>query len=181
MLKSVVLLLCILVLPDLVNSEQVKLTKANSAVFRYFGFKIYTLSIYKDSSVEDVKDWIRGTGTAVPIALRILYHRDFSAKDFIISGRKLISQNKTVKFDEIEKILSQFESFYLDINKGDNYLLIFNPEVGLSLLKNGVELGSINNDEFARAYLGIWLSEYSVSPSVTAQLLPDRAKNSPSS
>lgn len=155
------------------------LPKTNTAVFRYFGFKIYTSSIYKSVSVQAVKEWMNGSGDPVPIALSILYHRDFPASDFVKSGRELIKQNQTVNFDTIEASLADFESYYSDIKKGDNYLLLYSPGEGLALLKNGHQVGRVNNDEFARAYLGIWLSEFSISQSFTAQLLPNEAKNSP--
>ncbi len=162
-----------------INLSKISLPKTSTAVFRYFGFKIYTSSIYKNVSVEAVKEWMKGSGAPVPIALSILYHLNFSASDFVKSGRELIKQNQTVEFDSIESSLSQFESYYSDIVKGDKYLLLFSPGEGISLLKNGKEMGRVNNDDFARAYLGIWLSEFSISESFTAQLLPNEAKNSP--
>lgn len=160
-------------------TELVNLPKSGTALFRYFGFKVYTSSLYKDVSPAQVRDWLKGEGNAVPLALSIHYHRDFSAKDFVVSGRKLIKENPTVSFSKIEASLSTFESFYTDISEGDTFLLLFSPGQGLALLKNGNELGRVNNDEFARAYLGIWLSEYSISRSFTSQLLPTEAKSSP--
>jgi hypothetical protein len=173
------LCLGILFFTSFVLAEGINLPKTSTALFRYFGFKVFTASLYKNVPPNAVKDWISGSGAPVPVALSINYHRDFSSEDFIVSGRKLIKENPTVVFSEIEDSLSRFESFYSDIKEGDTFLLLYSPSDGLSLIKNGVEQGRVKDDEFARAYLGIWLSDYSISRSFTSQLLPIEAKISP--
>lgn len=141
------------------------------AEFRYYGFRVYSVGLYSESSKEDIKSWINEKKEPQSLDFTLHYERDFSAEDFIESGTEVIKENKTVSLSEINEGLTKINSLYKPVKAGDRYTIRFKKGEGITLLLNNLALGTIPGEEFARAYLGIWLSKYSLSERFTKKLL----------
>lgn len=155
----------------------------------------------------------RDTLKAPPsIALEICYHKPARAQDFQWATNTFIEKNmpKNITDDEtddgatenhrhapsaaVQRELVKFNALYKNVAMGDRYLLEFIPGYGLSLLLNGVMLGTVglinnsNDDstdgdtaydhfsmreqrELARLIYSIWFGEEAFSDSMKKELL----------
>lgn len=143
-----------------------ELSLRGHAPFRYWGFKVYTAALYAPVEIHDIES----TLGSVPMRLEIHYYRKFSAKDFRESGEGVLKQNPGVNIAVFRPQLNEINSLYRPVRVGDSYALTFAPGKGLTLLLNDTPLGTVRGDKFARAYLGIWLSRYSLSSRLTRAL-----------
>ena len=148
------------------NLEGMSLSLRGLAPFRYFGFRVYTAALYLPDEVKDVGSSLG----LVPLRLEIHYYREFAAKDFRESGEEVLGKNPEVSIEKFRAELDEINSFYRPVVVGDSYALTFLPDRGLTLLLNDLPLGTVRGNDFARAYLGIWLSRYSLSSSFTEEL-----------
>lgn len=134
------------------------------ALLRYWGFRVYSAALFLrkgDSPLDDV-----------PKAFTLKYHRDFSADDFITSGREVAQKNRDIDFKTVEAGFKQMDKLYRPVKRGDAYTLTYFPDKGTSLYLNDEYLGTVAGADFAKSYFGIWLSEeYSLDSGFTSELL----------
>ncbi len=135
--------------------------------FRYWGFKVYVAALYVPDTVQNVPAELG----AYPLHLVLYYYRGFTAPEFIASAEQTLAKNPAVDLQTLRDRLGRMNRHYRDVSAGDSYALEFDPESGLTLLSNGTAQVTISGADFARAYLGIWLSPYSISSSLTESLL----------
>lgn len=69
---------------------------------------------------------------------------------------------------QIDQFLSAFKK---DINEGDSFEFIYEPNKGVTVLKNDVSKGVIEGLAFKQALFGIWLSDDSVQTSLKEDML----------
>lgn len=109
--------------------------------------------------------------TQYPIALKLQYLRDFSKKDLIKETEK---QWKKLGFNDKDKIatwLTTLDTMWQDVNENDAITLYIDAERSSYFYFNHAQLGKINDPEFARAFLDIWLSENTSAPEVRKKLI----------
>lgn len=135
--------------------------------FTYWGFSVYSAGLYSATYPTEPANIL-----AQPrLKLVISYHRNFSAKDFIRSGREILEDNPKVKTEEYNLCLSEVDKLYQDVKVGDSYAIVKDNERGLSLYLNNTYLGSVCDADFATVYLSIWLSkDYGISSSFQREL-----------
>jgi hypothetical protein len=123
----------------------------------------------------------------MPIALEIYYHKPARAIDLAWATNKFIEANLVSTSDasknksnnknnknkisnlspKIQSQLTQFNSFYRNINNGDRYTLLYIPQIGIQLyLNNNILLGTIDFDsinmtiteqyDLARILYSVW-------------------------
>lgn len=142
------------------------LVRSSKVRYRYYVFSVFNASVYLPSKELLSSDFIGNH----PMALRLCYLRDMSAEDFRKSGYETLELNPNQPVQLFAKEIDALHPKYEAMGEGDCYQLNFLPKVGLELMKNDKSVVTVNNDDFAKAYLGIWLSQYSFSSSVAEQL-----------
>jgi hypothetical protein len=141
---------------------------AGTGLFRYWGFKVYAIALYADP-----EDALKATIlNPLPKRLVIHYFRDFEAKDFRESQKLALENPFKMNLDDLKSKLIEMEGLYRPVKKGDEYSITFIPGVGTQLELDGEILGTVEGDDFQKAYFGIWLSDNSVKESLRRQLLP---------
>ncbi len=60
--------------------------------------------------------------------------------------------------------IARLHAAYRDVTEGDRFALCHAPQAGTTLWLNGRELVTVEGDDFARAYFGIWLGEKPIAP-----------------
>ena len=122
----------------------------------YVGFRLYSAALYafeKDAKTGNIL-------LDVPKRLVLHYHRKFKKQEFIEYANLQLSKNPSVDFARIRADVERLSDSYQDVKRGDRYELVYTPGQGTELLLNGKLRVRIPGEEFARAYFGIWLSEY---------------------
>lgn len=135
-------------------------------------FRVYVAALYgpEDVAPEDLLD------SNVTRRLEITYLRDVGADDIREATRVVLDDQYTAS--EQDAFIERFERFnalYEDVSDGDLYAYEYRPEDEESrLYLNGELQGTENGEDFARAYLGIWLREDALSTSLRDDLLSGR-------
>lgn len=132
-------------------------------LFRYLGFRIYSLSLYANQKTDLL--------SLIPKKIVIRYFRDFTVQDLIKSGEDEIKEQNLIKLDKIESQLEKLRSLYKPVKENDEYAIEYTPKIGLTFYLNNQLQGTIEGDDFAKAYLGIWLSDDPISTTVREQIM----------
>lgn len=144
------------------------LTLRGVSTFRYWGLRVYTGALYTPSS-KTSPDAILGE---TPKKLVLRYHRSVSVNQFVEKSEETLEKHPEFSLGRLSSSLSRMKSMYVPVKEGDTYAMTYDPAQGaLRLFFNERLLGTITDPAFARAYFGIWISDYSVSERFTDELL----------
>jgi hypothetical protein len=109
--------------------------------------------------------------------LVLCYHRSLSPKQFREKSQEVLEDSPGLDLNALEPHLSAINKAYVEVKEGDRYAITYAPSSGtMKLLLNDREPGlvAIKSASFAKAYFGIWLSEYSVGKDFTAALFGEQ-------
>lgn len=152
--------------PESVSPFGLNLKKATEARYRYYGFLVFDSALYVESP-EVLKGDFLGKKAC---ALRLCYQRTLTAAEFRRSGSETLALNPHAPIQTLQSRIDLLHTKYTDMHEGDCYQLSFKPGVGTELSRNDRPEILIPGDDFALYYLGIWLSPYSFSESLTKKL-----------
>jgi hypothetical protein len=108
----------------------------------------------------------------VPKRLEIEYFQAISAKDFVELTEKLLKQNvDPLMISRLQPRRDRLNTLYRDVQPGYRYALTYVPEKGTTLALNGVELGTIEGEDFAAAVFSMWLGPRPLSEALKGELL----------
>ncbi len=134
---------------------------------RYWGFKVYTAAFYTAPSARTI-DEILGPA---PKRLVLYYNRSIDREDIIESAEHALGKNPDVNREALRERLNRIYGWFEDVRKGDRFWLDYTPGEGSALYFNGSLKGVIEGEDFARAFYGIWLSDYSLDNDYRDRLL----------
>ena len=111
-----------------------------------------------------------------PMALRIQITSGFVSQSSLVASLEDGFENATGgNSRELRKQIDQFrECFKDDIKKGDVFDMVYIPQYGVIVNKNGKLKGSVPGVEFKRALYGIWLSDKPADSTLKQALLTTR-------
>ncbi|WKZ56512.1 MAG: chalcone isomerase family protein [Bdellovibrionota bacterium] len=124
--------------------------------YRYWGFAVYDVALYTARGVTP------HTLYDHPGALVLHYKRALAKEDFSRAAEAILTSHDTELFSRLQPTLAQWDRLLAPVQVGDQYAMFFAPDGTLALTLNGTLKGTVRNEEFKRAYLGIWLGDYSV-------------------
>ncbi len=134
---------------------------------RYWGFKVYTAAFYTDPSARTLEEIL---GPA-PKRLVLYYNRSIDREDIVESAEHALRRNPDVDLAALRERLNRIYGWFEDVRKGDRFWLDYTPGEGSALYFNGRLKGLIEGEDFARAFYGIWLSDYSLDEDYRDRLL----------
>jgi hypothetical protein len=154
--------------PEILNHDESSYVKTNSSSVKAFGFiKLLTACLYVGEGYE-----IADYPGFIPLALNFRYDRNFRKEQLIRSADEILGELYTSKqLEEIDEQLKSINSTYLDVQKGDEYTLIYQPVRGTTLLYNGKEKVTIPGERFAEIYFSIWLGDHPKIKKLSRELL----------
>ena len=131
---------------------------------------LYECGLYLQQGSRDAAAIIQANQ---PMAIRIRISSGFVSQsklvDALNEGFRSATGGQTTAIDEQ---IQQFRSCFGDaINKNDVFVLVYVPQAGVVVLKNGQQKGVIPGLEFKQALFGIWLSDHSVDESLKSSML----------
>jgi hypothetical protein len=137
-------------------------------LLKWFMWDVYTAAFYLPEDVPSRPSEFLGKQ---PAYLVIEYQRDIKASDFVKATKKGLEKNPRTPWKELEPQLQELYKMYEDIKPGDRYCIAVTPEGNTEIRLNGELRGTFEGRAFAEAFLGIWVSEHSLKPSFSDQLL----------
>jgi len=151
--------------PSEVGSEVPGSRLLGQGKLTYFGLNIYGAKLW---AIEGFKpdDFAR-----YPLALELEYARSLVGK--LIAERSLVEMRKvgTVADDKGSAWLSAMTQAFPDVTKGDRLTGVYKPDEGMRFFFNGKACGDVRDPEFARLFVGIWLSPRTSEPQLRQALL----------
>ncbi len=97
---------------------------------------------------------------AAPIRLELSYFWSIDGRRFGEAAEKLLRRNlEPAEFRAIEARMRRLHASYRSVSPGDRYTLTWTPGAGTELALNGRPLASVEGQDFARAYLDLWLGD----------------------
>ena len=156
------LLLCLLISSDALTQKLSKPEQlAQNLAYRfcsfhqltYFWFDIYDAYLCANNLAEfaPVKIYQQR------FSLLLQYQRDFSKQQLIDSSIEEIQRYYSITVREQQIYRRLLDSFYVDVAEGDIIEARFQPPHSLELLHNGNSIGTIEQAQFVRHFLDIWL------------------------
>lgn len=152
--------------PETVSVLGDTLKKVSTARYRYYGFLVFDSALYASDAQVITRDFLGKDSCA----LRLCYHRTLKADDFRRSATETLALNPGTPFKTLQSRIDLLHAKYREVGEGDCYQIAFKSGVGTELAFNGSPEIVIPGDDFARYYLGIWLSPFSFSESLAKKL-----------
>ena len=96
----------------------------------------------------------------IPKRLVFDYHLSLSKEKVTRNIRHGLKINPEVNFEKVESDFQKIARYFDPIREGDRFEFVHNPQQGIAIIKNNRTLTTIPGEDFARAFFGLWLSEY---------------------
>lgn len=90
-------------------------------------------------------------------ALTLFYQRDISKEEFINTSIDELSRYYDDIAEKEQDYRDKLRDILVNVAEGDRISAIYLPNEGLIFYHNGIRKGMIQEDEFARRYVNIWL------------------------
>lgn len=132
-----------------------KLPLRGSGLLQYLKLDMYSGAFYAPEGVDTPAE----AQADIPKSLILHYHRGIKVKWMNEAAEKILKKNPEVDFSALQDRLDQIAAAYEKVGKDDRYELRYTPGTGTTLLLNDREIITLPGEDFARAYMGIWLSE----------------------
>lgn len=138
------------------------LTMVGEGKMRWLFWELYTARLYSEDGIYQQNDY--------PLALAIRYNRDIE--------KRYLLQATVQEWDRLGIAWTGRWTMLLDnmwpsVTSGDELLLRINPEGISQFYFNGEPIGEIDDPDFSRAFLAIWLSPQTREAGLRAKLIGD--------
>ena len=149
---------------------QNSLERKNQSVLTYLWADVYAAAFYAPAQASARQAFTQPLNQR----LELYYFRNIDSQDVIKAAWVTLERQHDAKtLDRLRPGLDALHATFRDIRPGDRYALNFNTDSGLTLEVNGKPVFTSQDQELAKAYLGIWLSPNGLSDSLRTNLLAD--------
>jgi len=123
-----------------------------------FVFDIYIGSLYLEEKQTNTNAIYNAKGQK-SIRMHFLY--DEVSQEKLISGWNdgFEDNNSDEELAKLKSRIDQFNSFFINVKKGDTIHLNFSPSNGTEVVVNNISKGTVKGNDFFTAVLKIWLGE----------------------
>jgi hypothetical protein len=156
--------------PDQVELQgtPVKLNGLGVRKATVFRVNIYVVALYL---VEPSSDPRAILASNAPSELILQFIRAVRANELRKSWEEGFANNSPGHPPALEKGLRQLNGWVTDVKSGERMSFIRTPGSGMQVDVNGTVKGAIAGDDFARAFMAIWLGENPQTPELKSGLL----------
>jgi Chalcone isomerase-like len=133
-----------------------------------FGIKVYVGALYVPHPSADANA-ILTSAEPVEMELRFVFH--VTAGQLRDAWHEGFEKSASARLAQLQTRLAQLDGWMTSVGAGDRMTFVRRPGVGIEYSLNGVPKGTIPGDDFATAFLAIWLGSSPPSPELRAGLL----------
>jgi Chalcone isomerase-like len=151
--------------PPELSSELDGARLRGSARLRFLGLSVYEARLWSAAPVA-ATSW-----AAAPLALEIQYARSLAGHRIAERSLEEMRRQGEIAVTAAERWLGAMKAVFPDVQEGDRITGVFRPGEGLRFFFNGVLKGEVRDPEFARLFVGIWLSPRSSEPAMREALM----------
>jgi hypothetical protein len=156
--------------PDQMQVESGNLT-LNGLGLRQATFlkvNVYVAALYVAKASGDANALL---GADTPSELILQFVRDVGADDLRKGWSEGFEKNSTKALPALKDRIAMLNGWMADVKSGDRLTFIHKPGAGIEVNVNGAVKGAIKGDDFAKAFLSIWLGADPPNPEIKAGLL----------
>ena len=155
-------------LPDTLSAGGKTLKLNGMGLRKKIGFKVYVGGLYLEATSKDAAAIISGDGVK---ALTMHFLRDVDKAKLLEAYREGFDNNAKDKVAAQKANIEKFLSFVVDMKGGAEVTYIYDPAKGVSIVRDGKEVGAIEAKDFAPVMFSLWLGPKPPSDDFKAGLL----------
>src|SRR6185369_14113356 len=133
-----------------------------------FKVNVYVAALYVAKTSSDPSVLL---GSATPSELILQFVRTVGADDLRKGWSEGFEKNSKGDLPALKERIATLNGWMADVKTGDKLTFIHKPGAGLEVNVNGAAKGIIKGDDFAKAFLAIWLGADPPNPEIKAGLL----------
>jgi hypothetical protein len=134
----------------------------------FFGIKVYVGALYLRHPTADAREILISREPA-EIELRFVFHA--TAGQLRDAWKEGFEKSAPGQLASLQSRIAQLQSWMKGVGSGQRMTFLRMPGVGIRYSLDGTVQGTIPGDDFARAFLSIWLGSSPPSPQLRAGLL----------
>ena len=133
-----------------------------------FRVNVYVAALYVAAKSSEPKDIL---GSSAPIALILQFVRDVGARDIAKGWEEGFAKNAEAQLPALSERIATLKSWMADVKTGQRLTFVVAPGTGVQVNVNEAAKGTIKGDDFAKAFLSIWLGPDPPNPELKTGLL----------
>jgi hypothetical protein len=133
-----------------------------------FGIKVYVGALYVPHPTADAQAILTSAEPA-EIELRFVFH--VTAGQLRSAWQEGFEKSAAAQLPQLQSRLAQLNGWMKGVGSGERMTFLRLPGVGIQYSLDGIVQGTIPGDDFAQAFLAIWLGSSPPSPELRAGLL----------
>jgi hypothetical protein len=130
--------------------------------------KVYVAALYVAKASPDPGAILTAT---TPTELILQFVRDVGASDITKGWDEGFANNSKAELPALKDRIATLNGWMADVKTGQRLTFLVKPGEGVQVDVNGTVKGTIKGDDFAKAFLSIWLGAQPPNPEVKAGLL----------
>ncbi len=144
--------------PDTAQVEGVTLTLNGLGLRQATMFKVnvYVAALYVAKTSNDPNVIL---GANAPSELILQFVRDVGGADIAKGWEEGFAKNAKAELPALKDRISMLQGWTVDVKSGQRMIFIFTPGAGVQVNVNNAVKGTIKGDDFAKAFLSIWLGD----------------------
>lgn len=129
---------------------------------------VYVAALYVAKTSSDPAA-ILGSGT--PTELILQFVREVGADDLRKGWSEGFEKNSKDQLPALKERIATLNGWMSDVKSGQRLTFVLKPGAGVQVDVNGMVKGAIKGDDFAKAFLSIWLGADPPNPEIKAGML----------
>jgi hypothetical protein len=119
-----------------------------------FKVNVYVAGLYAAAPSKDANALLAAN---TPKLLVLHFVRDVGARDLREAWEEGFEHNAKDRVADFKARIEKLQSWMADMSKGQTLTFLHKPGAGVEVVVNGKARGTLEGDDFARAFLSIWL------------------------
>jgi len=133
-----------------------------------FKVNVYVAALYVAKTSTDASALV---GSSAPSELILQFVRNVGADDLRKGWSEGFEKNSKDQLATLKDRIATLNGWMGDVKTGERLTFIHKPGTGLLVDVNGAVKGTIKGDDFAKAFLAIWLGADPPNPEIKAGML----------
>jgi hypothetical protein len=156
--------------PDQAQVEGSNLTLNGLGLRQATAFKVnvYVAALYVSKTSSDPNALL---GSTAPSELVLQFVRNVGADDLRKGWTEGFEKNSKGELPALKDRIAMLNGWMADVKTGDRLTFTSKPGAGVTVNVNGAVKGTIKGDDFAKAFLAIWLGADPPNPEIKAGML----------
>ncbi|MCB5185857.1 chalcone isomerase family protein [Methylobacillus gramineus] len=147
--------------PDYIQAEIPHAQIVGQGDLRWFGIKVYSAQLWAENGQYQLDK---------PHALVLTYGHDFSAKNLAKEGVNQL-RKQGIEENKIKEWQPLMEQAFTDVKAGDTLTAIQLPNQAIRFYSNNKVTSTIDDADFTRSFLDIWLGPKTTEPKLRLKLI----------